>query len=148
MTPRCQPSRPEHPTHFYALEPDPLASRAGSSVADLDPLNLDRLNPGLDHAFRPVTMPDQPVSAIGQLQVLPGGQKGRHLSFDGLFQQLACSRSEKGRQWIVDRIGLAKLDNAVILVHGVALPCGGSGRRQAPTSLRRSSHLVINQFPL
>ena len=48
------------------------ACRAGSPVADLDPLDLDRPDPGLDHAFRPMAMPDQAVPAIGQLQVLPG----------------------------------------------------------------------------
>ena len=67
--------------------------------------------------------------------------------FDRLLQQLAGSRSEKGRQGIIDFFGLAKPDNAGIFVHGVALPRGGSGRRQAPTSLRHLPHLVITQFP-
>jgi hypothetical protein len=58
------------------------------------------------------------------------------------------SRSEKGRQRIIDLVGLAKANNAAILVHGVSLPRGGSGRLQAPTSIRRLPHLVITQFPL
>ena len=118
--------RPPSPARQQGrAEPDPLGCRTGSPVTDLDPLELDRPDPGLDHAFRPMAMPDQPVPAIGQLQVLPGGQEGRHLGFDGLLQQLAGSRSEKGRQGIIDLVGLAKPDNAGIFVHGVALPRGG-----------------------
>src|SRR5687768_18596084 len=45
-----------------------------------------------------------------------------------LFEQPARPRTQKRRQRIVDLVGLAKVDNAVILVHGVSLPRGGSGR--------------------
>jgi hypothetical protein len=45
-----------------------------------------------------------------------------------LFEQPARARPQKRRQRIVDLVGLAKVDNAVILVHGVSLPRGGSGR--------------------
>jgi hypothetical protein len=72
-------------------EPDPLGCRARSPIADPDPLNLDRPDPGLDHALRSMTMPDQPVPAISQLQVFTGGQESYNLSFNGLLQQLACS---------------------------------------------------------
>ena len=122
----CRPSRPARQQR--RAEPDPLGCRAGSPVADLDPLDLDRPDPGLDHAFRPMAMPDQAVPAIGQLQVLPRRQEGFHLGLDGLFEQPARSRPQKRRQRIVDLVGLAKVDNAVILVHGVSLPRGGSGR--------------------
>ncbi|MGF7213760.1 hypothetical protein GGE65_008410 [Skermanella aerolata] len=42
---------------------------------------------------------------------------------------------------------LTKVDNADFFVHEVALPRGGSGRRQTPTSLRYLPDLVIIQFP-
>jgi hypothetical protein len=73
------------------VESDPLTIWTKGSVADLDLLNLDRSDPGLDHAFWPMAMPDQLVPAVSQLKVLHRGQKGRNLSFDGLPQQLAGS---------------------------------------------------------
>ena len=122
----CRPARPARQQRRG--EPDPLGCRAGSPIANLDPLELDRPNPGLDHAFRPMTMPDQPVPAVGQLQLLPGGQKGFHLGLDGLFEQPARSRAQEHGQRIVDLVRLRKPDNAAIFFHGVSLPRGGSGR--------------------
>src|SRR3954469_25355479 len=135
-----------------SAEPDALGCRVGSPVADLEPLDLDWPDPGLDHAFRPMTMPDQAVPAVGQLQVLLRRQESFHLGLNGLFEQPARSRPQKRGQRIVDRVGLAKVDNAAILVHGVSLPRGGSGRFVAyldtpPSSPRHHPVSAIARSP-
>jgi hypothetical protein len=76
----------------------------------------------------PMAMSDHTVPAVSQLQVLLQRQESFHLGLNGLFEQPARPRTQKRGQRIVDLVGLAKVNNAVILVHGVALPRGGSGR--------------------
>ena len=73
-----------------------------------------------------MTMPDQPIVAIRQLQLLHRGQERRHFGFDGLLQKLAGSRPQKSCQQIIDLVGLTKLNNAVIFSHGI-VP-GAKGR--------------------
>ena len=57
-------------------EADLLLCAHVASVAYLDTTDLDRPNPGLDRAMRPMAMTHDAVAAIRQFQVFPYGDKG------------------------------------------------------------------------
>jgi hypothetical protein len=57
-------------------EADLLLCAHVASVAYLGTTDLDRPNPGLDRAMRPMAMTHDAVAAIRQFQVFPYGDKG------------------------------------------------------------------------
>jgi hypothetical protein len=92
-------------------------------------------------------MPDNPVTTIGELEILHLGKKRFRFHLDRLRQQFARAGAEHIRQGIIDFVGLTKANNVDSLVHGVSLSLRGSGRLQSPASIRRSPQTVITHFP-
>jgi hypothetical protein len=90
---------------------------------------------------------DQTLAAVRQFQIAQAGQEGFGLHFDGLGQQLASAGAQNIRQGIVNRVGLAKADNAGSVVHGVSLFSKRFWQASSPASIRRPSHTVITHFP-
>jgi hypothetical protein len=93
-----------------------------------------------------MAMPDQTVTAIGELEILHGSEEGLRLHLDSLRQKLAGARSQNTRQGIIDLIGLTKASDVDSLIHGVSLSrevLAGS----TPASIRRPSHSVITHIP-
>src|ERR1700704_1328091 len=72
-------------------EANPLAAAGRSAIPNLHPLDLDGTNPRLDHPCRTVTVPDNTVATVGQLQVLHGVEKRLGLDLDSPRQQLPCA---------------------------------------------------------
>src|SRR5664279_2176216 len=75
-----------------------------------------------------MTMPDDAVATVRQLEIFHGGEKRLGLHLDSLRKQLPSAGSEDIRQGIADLVRLTKPNNAAILVHGVSLSLRGSGR--------------------
>ncbi len=96
-------------------------------VPDLHPRHRNGANAGLDRPFRPVTMPDKSVTAIGKLQILHRRKKGFSLHLESLRKQAPRSGPKDICQGIVDLAGLAQAVNVANLGHGVSLSFGGSG---------------------
>jgi hypothetical protein len=75
-----------------------------------------------------MTMPDNPVTAIGKLQFLHRGKESLGLHLHRLCKQAPRAASKDTRQWIIKLVGLTKANNVDSLVHGVALSLRGHGR--------------------
>jgi hypothetical protein len=90
--------------------------------------DLNRTDPRLDRALGTVTMPDNAVATVRQLEIFHGGEKRLGLHLDSLRKQLPSAVSEDIRQGIVDLVRLTKPNNTAILIHGVSLSLRGSGR--------------------
>src|SRR5437762_766261 len=73
-------------------------------------------------------MPDNPVTAIGKLEILHRRKESLGLQFDRLCKQPPRAGAKDIRQWIIKLVGLTKANNVDSLVHGVSLSLRGSGR--------------------
>src|SRR5260370_7588924 len=71
-------------------------------VAHLGAADLDRPDPGLDCAMRPMTMPHDAVAAIRQFQILPHGDKRIGFGDQHLSEHSAGAFTCKFTQRIVD----------------------------------------------
>ena len=89
-------------------EADALAVRTGAAVAQLHALHLDRPDPGLDRALRPMAVPDQALAPIRQLHAFHGGQECFGLRLDSLRQQPARAVPQDCCQWIIDLVRLTQ----------------------------------------
>ena len=86
-----------------------------------DAPDLDRPDPGLDRALRPMAVTDDAVAPIRQFQVLPLGNEGVGFRNQRLRQHAAGALSGKLGQRIVDGIRLTERDDSAISRHGVSL---------------------------
>src|SRR5207245_7145023 len=130
-------------------------------VAHLGAADLDRPDPGLDCAMRPMTMPHDAVAAIRQFQILPHGDKRIGFGDQHLSEHSAGAFTCKFTQRIVDGLRLTECDDSGISRHGVSLLSGGFGRldtrldtppsinRRHPDSglARRAMALSISHWP-
>src|SRR5674476_602083 len=107
---------------------DPLAVNRSTAIPDFHRADLNRPNPCLDRALGTMTMPNDTVATIRQLEIPHGGKERLGLHLDSLYQQSAGAVSKDIRQGIVDLVRQTKTDNTAILIHGVSLSLRGSGR--------------------
>jgi hypothetical protein len=127
-------------------KPDPVRILHGTTIPYLHRPDLDRANACLDFPRLRMTVPDDPITAVRQLQVLHAGQKRRRLALDSLDKKLPGAAPQYAGQGIVDLFGLTKPEDAASLVRGVSLSLRGSGRLDT----RRDTppiHPVITHFP-
>src|SRR5450830_687127 len=126
---RIQALRPPSPFWQDRREKaDPVALNRGTTIPDFHRADLNRSDPCLDRALGTVTMPDDAVAAVRQLEILHGGKERPGLHLDSLRKQLPGAGSKDICQGIVDLVRLTKPDNTAILIHGVSLSLRGSGR--------------------
>src|ERR1039458_7672022 len=92
------------------------------------PSGVAPISTSMDRALGTVTMPDDAVAAVRQLEILHGGKERPGLHLDSLRKQLPGAGSKDICQGIVDIVRLTKPDNTAILIHGVSLSLRGSGR--------------------
>jgi len=103
-------------------EADALDARLTlAAVAQLDPLHLNRADPGLHQALRAVAVPDDTLAPVRQPLAFHRRQECVGFRLDGLGQQAACAASQDRRQRIVDLIGLTEGNNSAVARHGVSL---------------------------
>ena len=79
-----------------------------ASVAHLGATDLDRPNPGLDRAMRPMAMTHDAVAVIRQFQVFPYGDKGIGFGDQHLSQHSAGAFTCDFGQRIVDGLRLTE----------------------------------------
>src|SRR3954454_22078085 len=91
-------------------EADLLRCAHVAPVAYLGATHLDRPDPGLDCAMRPMAMTHHAVAAIRQLQVLPQGDKGIGFGDQHLSQHSAGALTCDFAQRIVDGLRLTECD--------------------------------------
>ena len=91
-------------------------------------------------------MPDNPLTAIGKLEILHRGKESLGLEFDRLRKQPARAAAKDIRQWIIKLVGLTKANNVDSLVHGVSL-LWRFGLASTTAPIRRPTQTVITQFP-
>jgi hypothetical protein len=92
-----------------------------------------------------MTVPNDALAAIRQLEIGVRGQERRKFSFHRLLNQSLRARAQNIGEWIVDFVFLTQGNN-FIPSHGVTLLLEvrvGS----TPTPLRRLPHAVITQIP-
>lgn len=116
------------------------------AVPNLRPRHLDRADAGRNRSRPALTMPHDTSAAVGKLQIIHRGKKCLDFDLDGLRQKLPRTSAQNIGQWIIDLVGLTKLENVASLVDGVSLSLRDSGRLDT-ASIRRLSHAVITHFP-
>jgi hypothetical protein len=90
-------------------------------------------------------MPDNPVTAIGKLEIPHLGKKRLGLDLDRLRQQFARPGAKHIRQWIIKLVRLTKANNVDSLGHGVSLSSRGSGRLHHPPHMGERRVKVIHR---
>jgi hypothetical protein len=75
-----------------------------------------------------VTVPNNPVASIRQLQAFHRREKAVNFSLNRLLQLTTRSGAQQRRRRIIDDIRLTKGNDFVIFAHGASLLIGGSGR--------------------
>lgn len=66
-------------------------------------------------------MPHHAAAPVRQLQLRQRAEKGLNLDLNGFGKQLAGTRPQNIRQWVVNRAGLTKGKQVGSLDHGVSL---------------------------
>ncbi len=114
-------------------EPDLiLAFGSRSAVPDLRAPNLEGADPGLDPALGAVPMPHDSLPPVCQPFLGELVEEGLDLGLESGREHAARPFPGDLGERILDGIRLAKRDDAGIVLHGVSLLPGGSGRLRHP----------------